>query len=241
MPSPRRPIDVYTPEVGCLLMVLVLCGMCLLPIAALDVMQQALKKLHLTGPLAALTLVGILLGGLINFPLYKRARESEQPRQIGYSWTSAGWTPLWDQSPQQTVVAVNLGGCLIPVALAVWMVAFILADVPQAKWALLLACGVNIAACYFVARPIAGVGIAIPAFVSPAIAVGMAWLLLRPEEYDLVRAPVAFVAGVAGPLIGADLLHLRKFERLTAGVISIGGAGTFDGIVISSLLAAFLA
>jgi uncharacterized membrane protein len=47
--------------------------------------------------------------------------------------------------------------------------------------------------------------------------------------------------GALGPLIGADLLHLRDLERIGAGAVSIGGAGTFDGIVLSALIATLLA
>jgi len=47
--------------------------------------------------------------------------------------------------------------------------------------------------------------------------------------------------GVLGPLIGADLLHLRNIEALETGIASIGGAGTFDGIFLSSIIAAYLA
>jgi uncharacterized membrane protein len=46
---------------------------------------------------------------------------------------------------------------------------------------------------------------------------------------------------VLGPLIGADLLHLRDIEELETGIASIGGAGTFDGIVLSGIVAAYLA
>ena len=53
--------------------------------------------------------------------------------------------------------------------------------------------------------------------------------------------PIAFVAGVAGPLIGADLLHLREIEQIDSGMISIGGAGTFDGILPTGILALYLA
>jgi len=53
-------------------------------------------------------------------------------------------------------------------------------------------------------------------------------------------APVALVAGAAGPLIGADLLHLREIGQRAVGVASIGGAGTFDGIVLSGIFAAYL-
>jgi len=90
--------------------------------------------------------------------------------------------------------------------------------------------------CYFIARPVPGVGILMPGLVPAAVAAILA-LLFAPGD----AAPVAYVAGVAGPLIGADLLNLRRFERLHTGIISIGGAGTFDGIVISGLVAAFFA
>jgi len=72
----------------------------------------------------------------------------------------------------------------------------------------------------------------VPAAVA---AVSAFWLV--PEQ-----APqAAFVAGVLGPLIGADLLHLRDIATLETGIASIGGAGTFDGIVLSGIVAAYLA
>ena len=70
----------------------------------------------------------------------------------------------------------------------------------------------------------------------PAVAAILA-LIFAPSE----AAPVAYVAGVAGPLIGADLLHLEEIEQSAVGVASIGGAGTFDGIVLSGIVAAYLA
>ena len=75
-----------------------------------------------------------------------------------------------------------------------------------------------------------------PGLVPAAIAAILA-LLFAPGD----AAPVAYVAGVAGPLIGADLLHLREIEASAVGVASIGGAGTFDGIVLSGIVAAYLA
>ena len=80
-----------------------------------------------------------------------------------------------------------------------------------------------------------------PGLVAPVISIGMTWLLLGNPHYDSIRAPVAFVAGVLGPLIGADLLHLKDIMKVSAGVLSIGGAGTFDGIVLSGLFAALFA
>jgi len=231
--------DPYTPQFGCICLLLALCSLCLLPFIMLDFMQQALKNLHLPAPLGTLTILGIIFGSLINLPLYRVEREARQPVMRGYMVPGLGWVPL-PRDDQQTIVAVNVGGCLIPAALAIYL-AWLMSEVPQARWAMFVAALVNIAVCFWVARPIRGVGIAIPAFVPPLVAIGMAWLLLGSDATSEYRAPIAFVAGVAGPLIGADLLNLRHFERLHTGILSIGGAGTFDGIVISGLMAAFFA
>ena len=44
-----------------------------------------------------------------------------------------------------------------------------------------------------------------------------------------------------GTLIGADLTNLHRISGLGAQVASIGGAGTFDGIFLSGILAVILA
>jgi uncharacterized membrane protein len=240
----RNYFNPYLPQIGCVLMLLLLVSMCLLPFVLVDAANEALRKLHLTGPAASLTLLAIFLGGLINLPLYRVNRGQEQPMprdwdaiRIGGRWS---WVPL-DRQVTQTIVAVNVGGCLIPTALAIYLGWHIWQGGGRPMTAMVVAMAANIYVCWRLARPIEGLGIAIPAFVPPLVSVLAAWLLLADDKYDLLRAPVAFIAGVSGPLIGADLLNLRRFERLSAGVISIGGAGTFDGIVISGLVAAFLA
>ena len=56
------------------------------------------------------------------------------------------------------------------------------------------------------------------------------------------RAPaVAYVAGSMGTLIGADLMNLGEIDRIGAPVVSIGGAGTFDGVFLTGILAGLLA
>jgi uncharacterized membrane protein len=74
----------------------------------------------------------------------------------------------------------------------------------------------NVVVCYRLARPVRGVGILMPGLIPPLI------------------------AGTLGPLIGADLLHLRQVERMDTGIVSIGGAGTFDGILLSGIVALYL-
>jgi uncharacterized membrane protein len=102
--------------------------------------------------------------------------------------------------------------------------------------AVLVAGIANIAVCYFLARPVQGVGVLLPGLVPAAVAAILA-LIFAPSE----AAPVAYVAAVAGPLIGADLLHLNEIEQSAVGMASIVGAGTFDGIILSDIVAAYLA
>jgi uncharacterized membrane protein len=54
-------------------------------------------------------------------------------------------------------------------------------------------------------------------------------------------AALAYIAGSMGTLIGADLTNLDKVRGLGAPVASIGGAGTFDGIFLTGILAVLLA
>jgi len=51
---------------------------------------------------------------------------------------------------------------------------------------------------------------------------------------------IAYVAGTIGTLLGADILNLDKVSRLGAPLVSIGGAGTFDGVYLTGLIAIFL-
>jgi uncharacterized membrane protein len=49
------------------------------------------------------------------------------------------------------------------------------------------------------------------------------------------------MTGATSVLIGADLLNLGKLQGLGSLVASIGGAGTFDGIFVTGLIAVLLA
>ena len=90
-----------------------------------------------------------------------------------------------------------------------------------------------------VARPIRGLGIATPAFLPPFITA-----LTSIALYSLYAPTnpfiIAYVSGTLGTLIGADILNLDKVSKLGAPLVSIGGAGTFDGIYLTGLISVFL-
>ena len=93
---------------------------------------------------------------------------------------------------------------------------------------LLLKICLNTMGCSWMAKPIEGIGIAMPGLF-PALLAAASALLFVPDQ----APPVAFIAGVLSPLIGAVLLDLHDIERLATGIANIGSAGTFDGIVLS--------
>ena len=130
-----------------------------------------------------------------------------------------------------TIIAVNVGGAIIPGLLSFYLL------LRNRLWlrapiAIAIVAGV----CHWLARPIPGLGIALPLFVPPLSAAAAALIL------SWRKAPaLAYIAGSIGCLIGADLLNLQKVEGLGAPVASIGGAGTFDGIFLTGVVAVLLA
>lgn len=74
-------------------------------------------------------------------------------------------------------------------------------------------------------------------FFAPIVAAGCGYFLGSSQHH---RDAVAFFSGVIGTLIGADLLNLRKLRDLGAPVASVG-AGTFDGIFLTGIVAVLLA
>ncbi|HXZ49790.1 MAG TPA: DUF1614 domain-containing protein [Usitatibacter sp.] len=206
-----------------------------LPFAFAELLLGGLAKLQLSPGAASALMFGMIAGGLVNIPVKRVARDEEAPVHPLAIFGLSGRWPRLARMRRESVIAVNVGGCIVPAGLALYELRNIAALGPQALVSTAIACGVSIFVCYRLARPLPGIGIGLPGLV-PALTAAMMAVVLEPGH----AAPVAYVAGVAGPLVGADLLHLRDIGRLGAGVASIGGAGTFDGIVLSGIVAAYL-
>ncbi len=222
--------------IGCVPLFLVLFLFFMLPFILADVMITALSRLGLSPQVSLLVIFGIFMGSLINIPVRRIPREQEFSIQPFSALGLNRFFPGFERRRRYTVIAVNLGGCVIPVALAAYELTRLIS---MSGLVFLMALGgiaLNIFVCYKLARPVQGVGIAMPALV-PALVAALYGLTAGYE----VAPSVAFVSGTLGPLIGADLLHLRDISKVSTGIASIGGAGTFDGIVISGLVATLLA
>lgn len=219
---------------GCLSLLL-LGLLLLLPFFLANVFLTALSKLGLGPTTSLLAALGIFLGSAVNVPVTR----VEQTRTVEYVPTRLfGLGRLLGRPVQQqsfTVVAVNLGGCIVPTILAGYQIGRLAVQAPSAVPAAGAALAVNVALCYYFAEPVPQKGIAMQPLV-PAAAAALCGLVLAPAW----APPIAFSAGVLGPVIGADLLHLDDIADLGTGMASIGGAGTFDGIVLSGLVATLL-
>lgn len=190
----------------------------------------ALGKLHLSQQLAIWLMASIIVGGLIDLPIWRIPRTynvSVDPLAV------FGLSGFMRHVQSETIIAVNVGGCLIPAGLALYELSMLSHADQQAAG---IASFVTMIVCFFIARPVPGVGILIPGLIPPGVAAATA-ILVSPNE-----APaVAFIAGVSGVLIGADFFHLRDITRAPIGMASIGGAGSFDAILLAGIIAAYLA
>jgi uncharacterized membrane protein len=172
-----------------------------------------------------------IFGSMINIPLRRIRIEDDMRDWHVVSFFGMRFRPPRISRPNEMVLAVNLGGAVIPTILSLYL----LVNSPN-PIRMLMALGAVVLVVYKIARPVEGVGIAIPMFIPP-IAAALAAMIFNYEW----AAPTAYMAGTLGTLIGADILHLDKLRRLRAPVASIGGAGTFDGIFLTGILAVLLA
>ncbi|RMF85779.1 MAG: DUF1614 domain-containing protein, partial [Nitrospirae bacterium] len=163
----------------------------------LHLITYAFAAIGLSPEAALLLLAATLAGSYVNLPVTRvRSGPMEVAGRVVRFWGVRFVVPV-PVRPQETVVAVNVGGALIPAAVALYL----LLDHPGIALRALLATAAVALAVHRVARPVRGLGIATPALLPPLFAVLAAWLL-APHE----AARVAYVAGTLGTLVGADLM-----------------------------------
>jgi uncharacterized membrane protein len=199
-------------------------------LAVLRVLQFAYAQLGIAPRYFFTWLFLSLAGSYINLPLLRFSPEQMSRLEEVPFYGVPYVIPFVESSPG-TILAINVGGAIIPILMS--LVLIVKNDLyGKAAWGV----AITSLACYLLAEPVPGLGIAIPVFYPPAIAAIVALFLSR--QY---AAPLAYVCGSLGTLIGADLLNLGNIRGLGAPVMSIGGAGTFDGIFVTGLMAVLLA
>ncbi len=175
-------------------------------------------------------LLASLLGSYINIPVARLPAEQVVTGQVIIFYGMRYVIPVVENWPG-TVIAVNLGGAVIPTMLSIYLM------VKNRLYGRgLVGIGIVATVCHLLAHPVPGLGIAEPVFVPPLVTAIAALALSRQQA-----APLAYISGSLGTLIGADLLNIGKIQGLGAPIASIGGAGTFDGIFVTGILAVLLA
>jgi len=197
----------------------------LLPIR---VVKAAFGRLGIPAPIASVLFLASLAGSLVNIPIAERPAPS---KPLVFESEFNIFRPFFHQPAPagQMTLAVNVGGAIVPVLICLLVL-------PRAPFfPTMISTAVLVLTCYLTARPVPGIGITIPTLIPPLAAVLCAFFF-SPKN----RAPVAYISGVLGVLIGADLLHLGNLPPY-GGMMSIGGAGVFDGIFLVGILAALFA
>jgi uncharacterized membrane protein len=204
----------------------------------LDIASTAFTRIGFSWEHALFVLLASLVGSGINIPVANL--KSPQPfvqdeyiRVFGVDYR----IPVVGEMNRYTVLAINLGGAVIPALISIAL----LYEYP-ASLTYSIACVIFVAVVTNrIARPVKGLGIVTPALLPPIIAVlaafTMTYTFNASKQYIFI---LAYVGGTLGTLIGADLMNLNKIRDLGAPIASIGGAGTFDGIFLSGLIAVLL-
>ena len=192
----------------------------------------ALRQIGFSPQTTATIMIATFLGSYVNIPLLKIKTvtpiiREEYIRFFGMVFR----VPQFRYREATTLIAINMGGALIPTFISVYL----LYKLPSVMIHALTGISIVAFVSHAIAKPVKGLGIAVPAFVPPLIAALTAYIICPGSP-----TVVAYVSGVLGILIGADIANLHRVSELGARIVSIGGAGSFDGIFLSGILAVLL-
>lgn len=137
-------------------------------------------------------------------------------------------------------ISINTGGALIPTLLSIYLIV-------KNKISLKILL-VSIVATTFTTflvttpDPTKGIISPFPLWLIPAIIASAASIILYRKNTKKA-APLAYISGTIGVIIGADLLHLPQllsYQISTHQNAIIGGASVFDMIFITGMIAVIL-
>jgi uncharacterized membrane protein len=168
-----------------------------------------------------------LLGSAVNLPIFKISSS------FHYDEQNPAHHSLFPYRFREgyTIIAMNVGGALIPLAFS----SYLTMTKGISLLVIILATSIVSTISYLFSRPIANMGIGMPLFIAPLSAAFTAMILSKENAPAL-----AYICGSIGVVIGADLLRIKDIRQLNTPIASIGGAGTFDGIFMTGIIAVLL-
>lgn len=140
-------------------------------------------------------------------------------------------------SYQNWIVGINTGGAIIPIVLSIYLI--LKKNISLKK--ILIGMLVVTIITFFVTHPVPEKGIvsSFPYWLLPAIFASLTSVFLSWKNFSKA-APLAYISGTIGVLLGADFLHLPEllsFPIETTTYAVIGGANVFDMVFITGILA----
>jgi uncharacterized membrane protein len=221
---------VYLPATLPFVLLLIFLLMVFAVLVELQVLAYAYRKIGVRPRYVFVVMLLPLIGSHVNIPLYSIPVERLAPPHVVWMYGRAYLVPEQIQAGA-TVVAINVGGALTPMLLSLYLLVR-----TRLYWHMLFGIAIVALIVNRLAQIVPGVGIVVPMFLPPLVAAGVGLLLA------LRRAPpVAYVSGTMGALLGADVMNLGRIADLGAPVVAIGGAGVFDGIFLTGIIAGLLA
>ena len=207
----------------------------LLPTAALC------YKEHLTlGTINSLALMIILFamlpGSIVEIPLF--TTRSKKPEQLFryapilediYSVPVVKELGIGKERVFKTTITANLGGAIIPALATIYL---LLTQPNNTALEIML---IVVVAVSLLSEMLGGIGLLVPDYIG-LIAIPFS-LIVSPEN----AASVIFIAGVGGILTG-NIISVLTFnkEKTGSAFISIGGAGSFKAIYLTTIVASLI-
>ncbi|ABN06285.1 protein of unknown function DUF1614 [Methanocorpusculum labreanum Z] len=231
-----------------------------LPLLFFGLIGAALGNLGFGFWMIVLLIIAIVVGSFINIPLGTLKPKSPKPKEEPTTRKPTGQyapsmydkmyrtdrfepEPYTSGSSRGTQISINVGGAVIPILISMYIILMgAFGTISNDPWYLVKMAGgliITTVWVYLAAKPVRGIGIATPFFIGPIVTLAAA--LILGGGFGLPAAGIAYVAGTLGTLIGADLLHLKDVPTQETSMLSIGGAGTFDGIFLTGIITALIA
>ena len=221
------------------ILILIVVIIVLIPLAFLGLIGAAFTRLGFSWLSALAVVLLILLGSTVNIPVYTIKRDMVRMNhgEMSMSDPYAAWPreDVWE-----TVISINLGGAVIPLCIALYL---LYAAYPLVTTSLLVplaigTLGVSLIT-YASTRALPGVGIQVPLLI-PALTALLIGLVFG-GSVGLAASVTAMVSGIFGVLVGGNLAQLGKIRDLGLPAMSIGGSGTFGSVLFCCILPALIA
>lgn len=147
--------------------------------------------------------------------------------------------PIFIQRIDKLFIELNIGGSLIPILISIYLILRYLVINYYVIFMFIISLVLASFVIWRYSRIIPNVGVALPSAL-PVI-LTLVFTLIATAIFRANPLAFSYSLGALSTLLGADVMNLRKVIRYMRGYVSIGGAGVFDGIYLTSLLSLILA